>query len=223
MNQEFLPLPALAVDTSSAFLNLALDNGKQTWRTSQEAGQRHSEYILPKIFALLNTANLTLKDLNAFVYTAGPGSFTGLRIGLSVLKGLALPMNIPLIAVPTLDAVAFIAPKKTNIIAALDARMGEIYTAFYQGKPFTKNGNDTLIRKDDPLWNKLFNNPNTVIIGNAFGSDIHDNYINARAEAGALLHLARTLPFPRYRASDAPLYYVRHKVALTEKERQKND
>lgn len=178
---------------------------------------------MPKIFALLNTANLTLKDLNAFVYTAGPGSFTGLRIGLSVLKGLALPMNIPLIAVPTLDAVAFIAPKKTNIIAALDARMGEIYTAFYQGKPFTKNGNDTLIRKDDPLWNKLFNNPNTVIIGNAFGSDIHDNYINARAEAGALLHLARTLPFPRYRASDAPLYYVRHKVALTEKERQKND
>ena len=222
MNQKFLPFPALAVDTSSVCLSLALGNGRQRWHKSLEVGQKHSEHLLPEIFALLHAAGLTLKDLNAFVYTAGPGSFTGLRIALSVLKGLALPTHTPLIAIPTLDAIAFNAPKKTRIVAVLDARMGEIYTAFYQGKPFVKIREDTLIKKNDPLWDSLFDDPDTVIIGNAFDSDGCSNYINAHPEAANLLDLTHDFPYPRYRASDAPLHYVRHKVALTEKERQKN-
>jgi tRNA threonylcarbamoyl adenosine modification protein YeaZ len=96
----------LAIDTATEQFSLALASNGSAWLFEADAGLRHSELIMGGIETLLKTAGLKQNDLNGVVCTGGPGSFTGLRIGFSVAKGLALALGIPFCPIPTLDCMA---------------------------------------------------------------------------------------------------------------------
>lgn len=124
----------LAIETSTEYLSLALQVGKQLYTRDILAGQTHSQQILPQIKTLLDEANVSIKQINGIAFGAGPGSFTGVRIACGVAQGLAYGINVPVIGVNTLQALAAAAGEKyqaNRVIACLDARMGEVYHAVY--------------------------------------------------------------------------------------------
>lgn len=121
----------LALDTSTENCSLALWLDGDVISRQELAGQRHSDLILPMLEALLCDAGLALGALDGIAFGAGPGSFTGLRIGCGVAQGLALGADLPVLGVSTLLALAAAAPGE-RVIACLDARIGEIYHAAYE-------------------------------------------------------------------------------------------
>jgi tRNA threonylcarbamoyladenosine biosynthesis protein TsaB len=121
----------LAFDTSTEYLSLALLKGGETFHYDCNAGQTHSQIILPQIQTLLDSANLQLSDLQGIAFGAGPGSFTGVRIAAGVAQGLGFGANLPVVNVCTLLALAE-ASGADKVIACLDARMGEVYHATYK-------------------------------------------------------------------------------------------
>lgn len=97
----------VAIDTATGYASLALHDGFQvrvehTW----ESLRRHTVELLPRLVAALEQLDLGAEHLSGVAVTRGPGSFTGLRVGLSVAKGLALARGLPLVGVPTLDVIA---------------------------------------------------------------------------------------------------------------------
>ena len=96
----------------------------------------HSETLLPIIRQVLLDAGITPRELGGIAVTCGPGSFTGLRIGLAAAKGLAQVLECPLVGIPTLDALAFnLVGSKNLICPILDARKQQVYTALYSTQP----------------------------------------------------------------------------------------
>ena len=132
----------LAIDTSSDTIHLALALGDDTslfkrYETQIVAnGTRHSESLVPLMLGLCERNGLSFKDLDLLVCTNGPGSFTGLRIGMSALKGISLARGIPLCSVSTMDALFGCASYFPGaIIPVIDARKKRFYTALYaEGK-----------------------------------------------------------------------------------------
>jgi tRNA threonylcarbamoyladenosine biosynthesis protein TsaB len=93
----------------------------------------HAERLMPSIEWLLKSSQLTINEIDAFALSIGPGSFTGLRIGLSTAKGLAFATGKPIIPVPTLDALARTLTYCSHLICPiLDARKNEVYAALYK-------------------------------------------------------------------------------------------
>lgn len=123
-------LKILALETSTEFCSVALDLGEQTFHKEEIADRRHSEILLPMVHALLSETGLTLQQIDAIAFGAGPGSFTGLRIACGVAQGFAYALELPVIGISTLEAIAQQVGKQ-KIIVALDARMNEIYHAAY--------------------------------------------------------------------------------------------
>ena len=120
----------LAFDTSTEYLSLALWRDGEVSARDQLAGQTHSSLILPQLREMLDAAGLELTDFDGIAFGAGPGSFTGLRIGCGVAQGLAFGSQLPVLGVSTLLAVAA-ASDQDKVIVCLDARMGEVYHAAY--------------------------------------------------------------------------------------------
>lgn len=130
----------LALDTSTDACSVALAVNDEVTEKVSLAPREHTKYILPMIEELLASAGFTLGQLDAIAFGRGPGSFTGLRIGLSVAQGLAYGRDLPLIGISTLHAMANQA-KRTKDLAenslffpVLDARMNEVYACAYQAK-----------------------------------------------------------------------------------------
>lgn len=121
----------LALDTSTEYLSLAIQKGSEIFTFHINAGQTHSQIILPQIQALLSEAKLSLNDLNGIAFGAGPGSFTGVRIAAGVAQGLGFGSSLPVVGVCTLQSLAQ-AGGAQKVIACLDARMGEVYFAAYE-------------------------------------------------------------------------------------------
>src|ERR1044071_9883455 len=101
----------LALDTSTAQMGLAIYDGSQiiseyAWRSAL----RHTVELAPAIFESLKRCGRTMEDIQALAVALGPGSFTSLRVGLSLAKGLALSRHVPLIGIPTLDILAAAPP-----------------------------------------------------------------------------------------------------------------
>ena len=122
--------PVLAVDTGTSFLSLALQTDVRILSCHTDAGNKQSDLILPQIGGLFAEAGITAADLGAVVYNCGPGAFTGLRIGVGVAQGLAAPFGTPLIGIPSLDAAAYLV-QGHGVLAAADARMGEVFYAWF--------------------------------------------------------------------------------------------
>ncbi len=127
----------LAIETATDACSAALVVDQQIYCRYELAPKAHTDLILPMIRALLLEANLALEDITALAVGRGPGSFTGVRIAISLAQGMAYGLNVPVYPVSTLEALARQAlernTEKTRIIPALDARMSEIYTAVYDG------------------------------------------------------------------------------------------
>ena len=131
----------LAVDTSTAQVGLAIYDGSQVigeyaWRST--LGARHTVELAPAIFELLGRCGLKMEDVRALGVALGPGSFTSLRVGLSLVKGLALSRQLPLIGIPTLDILAAAqASSKLPLVVAIQAGRGRFAAGWYKR---TKSG-----------------------------------------------------------------------------------
>jgi tRNA threonylcarbamoyladenosine biosynthesis protein TsaB len=125
----------LAVESATAETSVALLKGAEpVARRRAPVQQPTAETLLPAIDALLSEVGVGLADVEAFAVSIGPGSFTGLRIGLATVKGLAFGTDRPALAVPTLAALSRVAePGSGPVVAVLDARRDEVYAAGYQG------------------------------------------------------------------------------------------
>lgn len=129
-----MPL-VLAAETSTAINSVALLRDEALLAEAVIDGRRlHSERLLPTVDWLLGEAGLTLRDIELLAIAIGPGSFTGLRIGAATWKGLALANDLPLVAVPTLDAMTRLCPcaPASCLAIVLDARMKEVFAAVYR-------------------------------------------------------------------------------------------
>ncbi|WP_440873928.1 tRNA (adenosine(37)-N6)-threonylcarbamoyltransferase complex dimerization subunit type 1 TsaB [Thalassotalea sp. PLHSN55] len=121
----------LAIDASTEACSVALTYQGNVFHRFELCPQSHSIVLLPMVDEVLKEANCQLAELDGLIYGQGPGSFTGVRIGIGVAQGLAFAANLPVVGVSTLQAMAQQAYRKTGaieVIAAIDARMSEIYT-----------------------------------------------------------------------------------------------
>lgn len=125
----------LAIDTSSTACSIALLANNKIYSVHDIAPMQQAQTILPKIDVLLANANISLTELDALAFGVGPGSFTGVRIATSVMQGLSYALQIPLIPVSSLAALAQAAYEELTwekLIVAVDARIQEVYWAAYQ-------------------------------------------------------------------------------------------
>jgi tRNA threonylcarbamoyladenosine biosynthesis protein TsaB len=127
----------LAIDTSTEACSVALYDGEQMREHAVDAPREHVQRILPMIDTVLAEGACTLRDIDAIAFGRGPGSFTGLRICLGVVQGLAYGANLPVLPVSTLAALAQTAvdaqlPLGSYICSAIDARMDEIYCGWFR-------------------------------------------------------------------------------------------
>ncbi|WP_432459534.1 MULTISPECIES: tRNA (adenosine(37)-N6)-threonylcarbamoyltransferase complex dimerization subunit type 1 TsaB [unclassified Agarivorans] len=125
----------LALDTSTENCSVALQWQGQIYSQQEYSPRDHTQKILPFVEQILAAAGASLKQLDAIAFGRGPGSFTGVRIGVATAQGLAFGADKPMIAVSTLQAMAQAAYQQhlsQTCYAAIDARMGEIYWGQYQ-------------------------------------------------------------------------------------------
>jgi tRNA threonylcarbamoyladenosine biosynthesis protein TsaB len=131
----------LAIDTSSAWCSVALSsNDAVTLVRHQKVSAGASQLLLPWVKELLNEASSKLSELDAIAVGIGPGAFTGVRLGVAAVQGLATAAKLPVLPVVSLDAIAsqlvqassFISSGAQSFVVALDARMGEVYWAEYR-------------------------------------------------------------------------------------------
>lgn len=124
----------LAIDTSSDTINLALSyQGKAVAELTWHSRQNHTVELLPGLISLLNQAKINLHDLSAIFIARGPGSFNGLRVGVSTAKGLAFALNLPLIGISTLEIEAYpFAYTGLPLCPIHDAGRDEIAVALYR-------------------------------------------------------------------------------------------
>jgi len=145
-------LNLLAIDTACPVLSIAVSRDDEIFYAETEAGLRHSELVIEIFYAeteaglrhselvmnmidsQMKKAPLSPSNLDGIICMNGPGSFTGLRIGYSVAKGLALSLSIPFMAIPTLDCMAFPYCNNGFIFSTIEARKNSWFFSIYQGE-----------------------------------------------------------------------------------------
>lgn len=137
----------LGIETSSLVSSLALLEGDTLLgELTMQAGLTHSEQLVPHIELLLDQAQVDKSDLTGIVVAIGPGSFTGLRIGMGTAKAMAYALHIPLYGAMTMDGIAYNVPYTNRLISVLiDAQKKNVYEARYRWE-----GNQ-LVRIQDPM------------------------------------------------------------------------
>jgi len=195
----------LAMDTSSVNATVAVcDENRILGEYTVSNERAHSQIIMPMLESLLNHCSLTIKDIDVFAVALGPGSFTGLRIGISAMKTLAQSLSKPIIGVSSLDEVASSFFGTDKIVCPIfDARRNEVYNALYSnGNKFVSErvvdfdellielsqkqvvfAGDAIIKYRDRILS--FNNPNWLIAPNSLSMQ--------RASALASVALRRAL------------------------------
>jgi tRNA threonylcarbamoyladenosine biosynthesis protein TsaB len=157
----------LAIDTSTNFLCLGLSDGERFYECNLELGRRLSSLLIPTAEKAIRVLGWRINDINYFACGLGPGSFTGLRLGLSALKGLSWALNKPLVGIPSLDILAAqIKEEQRPLAVIIDARRGLVYCGLYRNK----NGR---VKRIAPY--ALFNEKellgglkdNSIVLGNA--------------------------------------------------------
>jgi len=142
-----------AIDTATVSASVAvLNDDVVLYETISTVRKHHGEGLMPMIDHVVAAAGIRFPDVGLFAVTVGPGSFTGLRVGVSTVKGLALMNNTPVAAVSTLDALAAgVMPHSGTMCALLDAGRGDVYAALYKGMgngEAVKMRDDVLVRPE---------------------------------------------------------------------------
>ncbi len=124
----------LAIDTATRWLGLALHDGTAVLaETGWHCRNNHTVELSPTLLELMEQVDMTAADLSAIAVAIGPGSYTGLRVGLAVAKGLALANQTPLIGISTLDIVATAMPPQAgDLVVVVEAGRTRVITAVYQ-------------------------------------------------------------------------------------------
>lgn len=203
----------LAIDTAGAgcLVGIMRRDGAIFTRTETE-GQSHSRCILALLDTLLREADLALADLQLIAWSAGPGSFTGIRIAASVVQSLVYSLQIPFLSLSSLEVMAYAAvPRLLQLSAltdtdrtihvAVDARMNGVYWASFcvHGAVLQRVNEDQLITKDEFLQRSQSDGSDTMIVGDAgreyLGQSIQEACLVAdERSADAILALALTKP-----------------------------
>lgn len=113
------------------------------------SGGTFSAQLIPQITALLETCGHSKKDLDAFVVVDGPGSFTGLRVGLAAIKALSEALQKPIAAVSMLEAIAASVPNRLRVLASLDAGRSEAYVGDYEISPQLRKRSERLLSREE--------------------------------------------------------------------------
>ena len=142
-------MKVLGMDTSGLVASVAIvDDETLVAEYTVEHKKTHSTTLMPMLSEIVKMSELDLKDIDAFAIAAGPGSFTGLRIGSATVKGLAYSLNKPIIPVPTLAALAYNVQFFDGIICPImDARREQVYNGLYT----FKNGEFTELKEQRAL------------------------------------------------------------------------
>lgn len=158
----------LSIDTAGKFLCIGLSDGKKRYEFNLEAAKKLSGLITHSIGRVIEAAGLEAGALDYLACGLGPGSFTGIRIGMAAVKGLAWALNKPVIGIPSLDTLALNADIEGPVVTAVDAKRGLIYSCIYH-----KKGNS--LRKNSPYMligiNDLIKKApkGSTILGDALG------------------------------------------------------
>ena len=168
----------LACDTSTSILSVALSTETSLMAEwTQECGRAHTERLMEVTRFLLKEADTCLADVDHLAVSRGPGSFTGLRVGISAWQGLALGANKPLVGVSTLDAMSRLVTWEGQVCTLLDARMHEVFFAVY----LFENGLRTQVVTEQagPIDDLLdIVEENTLFLGN--GAALYRDTIKAK-------------------------------------------
>lgn len=224
----------LAIETATEACSVALLHGDGLIDRSEMAPRRHAELVLPMAESLLAEAGITRKQLDAIAVGRGPGAFTGVRLAISVAQGLALALDIPVVPVSSLAALAMQAPRNdAATLAVIDARRHEIYAGAFR---FDVNGLVELIGEECVIAASELPLPEAAawnVLGsgwNAYGEAIRERLPDAPRWADGHRYpqacdIAR-LAAPLFAAGKAvppeqalPVY-LRDKVALTLEEQR---
>ncbi|PID66218.1 MAG: tRNA (adenosine(37)-N6)-threonylcarbamoyltransferase complex dimerization subunit type 1 TsaB [Gammaproteobacteria bacterium] len=218
ITKQTQPTIILGIETTTNICSAALWDGQRLWQEVTETARSHSKTLLPMVEAVLHQANLQLSSVQAIACARGPGSFTGVRIGVGVAKGLAFGQDIGIIPISPLQAIAYRSMKleKTSAVTALmDARMGELYAADYV------NENGIAVLKGQE---KLTNIAAIAVGKQVFAGTGMQEYRQALTEKQAklsrvifpyaedVLELARKLPIQPVSTADFRPVYLRDKV-----------
>lgn len=144
-----------------------LKDGKTLAKFHKKSDMRHSILLVPMIDKLLKKTRIKPKEIDCFAISVGPGSFTGLRIGVTVIKGFAYALKKPVVAVPTMDAIAMSAKRHKGLICpVLDARKKKVYACLYKsdGK-IMKRISKYLLLPLDALLNKTEKYDKVLFLG----------------------------------------------------------
>lgn len=219
----------LAIETSTEYCSVALWQDGVVSARIENVGQKHSEVLMTMVDEVLKGAGTNIRQMGGIAFGKGPGSFTGVRIACGVAQGLAFGADVKVVGVCTLQALAE-AAGKDKVIAALDARMGELYLAAYQ-----KQG-DVWQTVVEPCLCKAVDAPTIdgegwfgCGSGFAVSDALQQRYaaqldgVDAKAvpQAASIARLA-AVEFAHGNAVDAAMalpLYLRDKVALTTRER----
>jgi tRNA threonylcarbamoyladenosine biosynthesis protein TsaB len=216
----------LAFDTSTETLSAAVQRGGKVVAEDAPGGAHASAVLIPLVQSLVARAGLSLAQLDAIVFGRGPGSFTGLRTACAVAQGLAFGAKLPVLGMDTLLALSEDARERygaVRVVAVLDARMNEVYSARYEhdGTSWHRDGDVVLAQPQavvvPPGWS---------LAGNAFAAYAHElpgdvPRLEAAPRAAAMLRIAPQLiaAGEAHDAAHAMPVYIRDKVAQTTEER----
>ena len=193
----------LIIDTALEEAIVALGkDGKIIGELTNKEMHSHASFIQVAIDTVLERQQIAIRELDAIVVTLGPGSYTGLRVGLATAKGIAYALQKPLIGLSTLGALAAAAVQlspttielSTQIFAMIDARRMEIFGAIYDTSINPKVQEQSMVL-DQTKWNSLINQP-TICIGNGhhktkdFASTHNMTYLDGSYSSQMLLDLA---------------------------------
>ena len=172
----------LAIDTSSKICSISiLDNNNIIAEKHNDEETTHSQKLMPLINDILNENNLTLDDINLLACCQGPGSFTGIRIGISTVKAFADVKNIPIIGVTSLESLAYNIKENSIIATIIDAKNENVYFAMYElnDNSYTciYEPTATTISDSIQIINNFKNNKKLVLVGD--GSVIHKDFLQA--------------------------------------------
>src|SRR5690554_6663319 len=126
-------MPILAIDTTTAVCSAALaDEGQLLAEVTTNIPRTHSQRLMPLVDSLFQETGLTPQDLDLLAVTRGPGSFTGLRIGIATIKGLGLALDIPVVGASSLQVLAHNFGGEAYVCPVLNARRDQVYTALFE-------------------------------------------------------------------------------------------
>ena len=181
-------MKSLAIDSAASCMVIASRNDDLTATLSLDIGMKQSQKILPAIDYVLKQLDMTPADLDFTALTAGPGTFTGLRLAFSALKAIELAHDVPIYGIPSLDAYAF--PFRDfggTVVSVIDAKKDQFFAAVYRDGSCILEAEDTTVERIRDFLNSC-NTENAIVVGPDAGI-----FSEALKEAG--YKSAKHLPF----------------------------